>query len=137
MRWTSWMAGAIVLVTISSAAFYVKRDTVSFDSLEQAKTRLEAAGFHCTSDCADCGLSTGFLVTSESSTWYEASALCKIGKMGPEWKGKVWVSVNPDSWRLECVPEGAGVRGWGEVVAFGDDEFLVQIDAVLEAPSIY
>ena len=55
--------------------------------------------------------------------------------VGPEWKGKVWVTQNPRNYHLQTIPDQADSRVWGEVLAFGDAPLLSEIDdALLESP---
>lgn len=126
-------ASAAVLVVLAGA-FYCTRnydDVIRFDQLPQAQARLANLGFFCTTDCADGQLSCGFLLSRNSSSWSDVCQLRKTGSMGPEWRGKVWVTLNPSCWELKSVPDQAGIRVWGAVIAFGDDELLREIEAAL------
>jgi hypothetical protein len=137
MVWSSRMirgvlaAGAAVMLATAGLAYVAKHHEITFLHLRDAKTRLLGAGFICTSDRADGTLATGFLISRQSSSWSEAGTLCKVGPMGPEWKGKVWVTFNSNDWRLASLPEHAGMRVWGTVIAYGDEEFLSEIDGSL------
>lgn len=128
-----WMVCACAAALLMCAgAMYAARqchDDVSFDRLQEAKTKLATLGFHCTTDCADGQLSCGFLLSRTSTSWSDVCKLRKSGVMGPEWQGKVWVTLNPTVWQLESIPDHAGVRVWGAVVAFGDDELLREIES--------
>lgn len=131
MNWKVGTFGAVLLTALAGAAFVCKHDEVSFGRLHEAKARLAALGYHIVSDSANGQISTGFLISRNAVAWNEAGTLCKSGRMGPEWRGKVWVTLNPEIWQLHTVPEEAGVRVWGAVVAFGDDELLQEIEAGL------
>jgi hypothetical protein len=131
MRLKGWLICTTVLLTLTGYAVYAKPHGVSFQTLPEAKAKLDAAGFPCIADSSDGKLGTGFVVSREVTSWLEAGALCKAGPLGPEWKGKVWVGFNPHYYNLETIPDGAGVRIWGEIIAFGDADFLSQIDDAL------
>src|SRR5437879_1401988 len=97
-------AGTTTVLGVGSLAYIAKRHDITFDHLRDAKSALVAAGYHCTSDCANGRLSSGFLLSREDVSWSDASKLCKVGVMGPEWKGKVWVTLSPDYWQLQSIP---------------------------------
>jgi len=124
-------AGAAILLVLTGVLYSARPHEVAFSRLHDAKARLARLGLHCTTDCADGKLSCGFMLSRSSSTWMDVCQLRKSGEMGPEWQGRVWVTLNPKAWQLESIPEHAGVRVWGAVVAFGDDELLREIESAL------
>jgi hypothetical protein len=130
-NWKLLVAGAALLVGTASLGYCFKPASVSFRDLDDARTVLESHGFYCIADADDQVSNTGFMVSHESATVDEARGLCKVGKMGAAWKGRVWVTLNPAHFRLETVPDLAGVRMWGDIVAFGDEDLLREIDAAL------
>jgi hypothetical protein len=104
---------------------------IVFPTVPEACVNVTAAGFHCTSDREDGVIAHGFLVTTEKTDWNVANNLCKIGKMGPEWKGKVWVTFTASKGALCVLPDDAATRSWGSVCAFGDEDLLNQIEGTL------
>ena len=132
MQWNRWMAGALAALALAGLAHVTRAHELSFANLEEAKARLLSAGFRCTSDNASGKVVTGFLVSKEGLAWNDAAVLCKIGKMGPKWKGKAWVTMSSPAWQLQTVPDEAGLRGWGGVLVFGDQDLLDELDRVLQ-----
>ena len=130
-KWTRWLPGMLAILVLGALIYGANQSTVTFSHLCDAKNRLRGAGFQCTSDCENGTLGSGFLLSHQSVSWGEAGTLCKIGQMGPEWKGKVWVTFNSCRWQLKTLPENAGVRVWGSVIAFGDQDLLNEVDGVL------
>ncbi len=131
MKWTLAALGAIVIVGLVTFGFRERQSDLAFANLADAKTRLMGAGFYCTPDSADGSLAAGFLLSRIPTTWNEAGALRKIGPMGPAWQGKAWVTFSTPIWQLHTLPEGAGLRSWGKVLAFGDETLLREIDGRL------
>ncbi|HZZ78598.1 MAG TPA: hypothetical protein VFE62_08770 [Gemmataceae bacterium] len=125
----SLAAGGIVLFALVGVTWYAGRETVNFQNLTEAKTFLTSAGFACYSDHVDGDIGTGFLISREPVTTGEVSLLCKVGPMGSKWRGKAWVTFISKDWRLASLPDGAAVREWGGVFAFGDEEVLREVDA--------
>jgi hypothetical protein len=121
-------AGAVVVLATVALTYVAKQYEISFRHLHDAQARVLGAGFHCTSDRADGTLSTGFLISREMVTWSQVGSLRKVGPMGPNWKGKVWVTFSSNDWQLTSLPDHAGMRVWGTVIAYGDEEFLSEID---------
>jgi len=109
---------------------------IEFENLDIAHNHIKAAGFVCTSDRADGTLQNGFLVSQEAVDWKIANELHKGGKLGPEWKGKVWVTYNGPSGDLVSLPSDGGKRVWGAVCVFGDAEFLDELESVLQRRGI-
>ena len=131
MKWiVAGLAG--LLLTAAGVSYSSKQAATTFTRLNQAYNRLATAGFHCTADSATGKLGSGFLLSRASATWSDAASLCKIGPMGPEWKGKVWVTFDSSMWQLRTIPENAGVRQWGAVIAFGDEDLLNEVDSMLD-----
>lgn len=109
---------------------------IVFPNVQEACVRVTAAGFHCTSDREDGVTANGFLVTQEETDWRVVNVLWKIGKMGPEWKGKVWVTFSTDQLALCGIPNGAASRSWGVVCAYGDADLLNQIECSLRRAAL-
>ena len=107
-------------------------EPIVFQDLGEASRCIKAVGFCVTSDRADGIIQSGFLVTEEQVGSIEANNLCKIGKMGPEWKGRVWVSQVSPAFYLGTVPDDAKPRTWGDLCAFGDPVLLDQIENKLQ-----
>jgi hypothetical protein len=131
-RWNVGAAGALLLALAVGYGFTRNNhEDITFARIQDAKARLAKSGFYCTTDCANGQISCGFMLSRKASSWSEVCTMRKSGAMGPEWQGKVWVTLNPQAWQIESIPDQAGVRVWGAVVAFGDDEFLREIEAAL------
>jgi hypothetical protein len=128
MKWTLAIVGAMVICGLTAVGYYERESGMTFVNLAAAKAQLADAGFYCTPDGADGRLATGFLLSREPVTWNQVGSLRKIGPMGPEWQGKAWVTFSAPAWRLETLPEKAGLRVWGHVLAFGDEKLLREID---------
>ncbi len=128
MKFKVWVAGAAVVLAFAGVSFYFKPHDVAFNGLHDAQAKLAALGYHCTSDAQNGQIGVGFMISREAIAWHDVGTLNKSRGMGPQWHGKVWVTLNPQYWRLEAVPEETGVRVWGSVIAYGDDEVLNEID---------
>ena len=124
--------GSIVVVASIGHVVCSSHSGFAFQDLHEARSRLEAAGFHCTADRADGQLVGGFLVSREEASWVDASALCKTGTMGPAWQGKVWVGLHTQSFEQSTHPDDTLLREWGEVVAYGDEELLSAVENAME-----
>jgi hypothetical protein len=134
MKLMAWVSGSVLLGVLLGFHFYARQASATFHHMDEVKARLAAAGFICTVDSTNGTSGSGFLISRESVSWSEVGVLCKAGAMGPEWVGKVWVTMNPAHFNLVTLPDQAAMRAWGEVVAFGDDQLLQDIDAALAAP---
>jgi len=119
------ICGLLLLVS------YFRSPAITFDNLKQAQSRIAAAGYHCRSDRADGMLEFGFLVTHESVDWPVVAELMKVEPFGPEWHGKVWIAILGDQFELSSIPNVPGTRIWGKTVAFGDPEFLDEIEKAI------
>jgi hypothetical protein len=131
MKWTLAIVGATVICGLAAVGLYERETGVTFANLAEAKARLDETGFYCTPDSADGRLATGFLLSREPVTWSQVGSLRKIGPMGREWQGKAWVTFSAPVWQLQTLPEKAGLRVWGHVLAFGDDQLLRDVDGCL------
>jgi hypothetical protein len=132
MKYWKGCAGALALMLLCGALnLFTRAPEVNFERIQDAQSKLASLGLHVTTDGAGGQLSCGFLLSRNAATWTDVCMLRKNGAMGPEWRGRVWVTLSPSVWQLESVPERAGVRVWGSVVAFGDDELLREIEAAL------
>ena len=127
MRWTGWVIGTLVIFLTGGFFLYPKTE-MPFHNLREAQRYFAAAGYQCTSDCVNGQLGTGFLISRQSVAWSDVSCLCKIGNMGPQWQGKVWVTIHTPNWRLGAIPDDATASTWGELVAYGDQELLSELD---------
>jgi len=127
-RWIFLGAFALFLLL----RLFFPTPTITFHDVKEASNSIQAVGFRCTSDRVDGIVASGFMVTEEDATWKDANNLCKSGPMGPEWKGKVWVSLVPAHGTYGTIPENAPTRSWGGVVAFGDAKLLDQLENTLQ-----
>ena len=118
-------------ILLLSALVLNRKTEMAFTSLVEAKSRMASGGFHCIGDCADGRCSTGFFVSRAPVQWEVANIMSKTKRLGPEWKGKAWVSLDSPFWRSEVIAENAGWRTWGNVTAMGDAEFLVELEEAL------
>lgn len=101
---------------------------LGFQDLKEAAAEARASGLFVTSDRADGVIVHGFVVSPYPIHYTDANLL-KIGKMGPEWKDKVWVTRTSCNSCLEVIPEDAAVQSWGNVIAIGDSQLLVRLQA--------
>jgi hypothetical protein len=131
MKRTRWIVAAMTVLVLGLYWVFSAPNPIRFPTVTEASVNLTAAGFHCTADRADGVVTCGFMVTQEESTWKVANNLCKIGKMGSEWNGKVWVTYTNDSGTLCTIPDDATTRSWGGVLAYGDARLLDQIEETL------
>jgi len=132
MKRKEWLLGIAVLACLVAVAWFLwPRPGVYCADLEEARTVIEAEGFFCTSDRVDGKICTGFLVTRAATTADDVNLLCKVGPMGQDWKGKVWVQIHKPT-QTWMIPETADARVWGGVHVFGDKSFLEQLEAALQ-----
>lgn len=131
MKRTRWMIVAMTILILGLYWAFSAPTPIVFSTIGDARVNIKSAGFHCTTDRADGFIQSGFLVTREESDWKVVNNLCKIGKMGEEWKGKVWVTYTNESGVLCTVPDDAPTRTWGGVLAYGDAKLLDQIEESL------
>ena len=129
MRWRGWIT-LIAIGALPLTLFLFSRPPISFTRLQEAKTHLEAAGYHCTTDAIN-STGGGFMVTREAVSHEEVYNLPKVGKMGPAWKERLWVTASPQRFSLEMILDDAASRLWGEIVVFGDGEFLDEVECNL------
>jgi hypothetical protein len=132
--WRYCVACAASLLILVGYLIWSKAPVIAFSGLRDAHARFISAGFHCTSDAIDGQVGSGFVLSREKLGWADAVELRKSGTMGPEWKGRVWVTVNPGFWQIEAIPDDAATRTWGEIVAFGDAELLEEIESSMAEP---
>ena len=133
MKFKVLVSCAMVFVAMAGSAVFFKHSGATFERLAEAKARISELGYFCTTDSESGQIGCGFLISRTTIDWSQTGLLRKTGPMGPEWQGKVWVTLNPRFWRLEAVPDQAGVRVWGSVIAFGDEDFLEEIESSLES----
>jgi hypothetical protein len=131
IRW-SLPAGVVVLSALAGIAYCAKQEDITFSGLRDAHTRMASAGFRCVTDRADGIVCTGFLISRQEVTWSDVGSLNK-SVMSPAWQGKVWVTVTNENWQIAMPPEEMGMRMWGNIVAYGDEALLREIDAALGA----
>lgn len=123
-------ASVLALVLVSGTITWLGRDPgMGFERIHEAQSKLAGLGLHVTTDRANGHVSCGFMLSRDAAKWTDVCLLRKTGSMGPEWRGRVWVTLNPSVWQLESIPDHAGIRVWGSVIAFGDDELLREIEA--------
>jgi hypothetical protein len=135
MSWKIWLAGGVSLLVLVSVTCYARPQVVAFSRIGDVHTQLVEAGYYCTSDSSSGMVTDGVMISRQPSTREEAASLCKVGPMGPRWQGKVWITVTKPTWSIETIPDEAGVRTWGSIIAFGDPELLRDLDAVLAPKS--
>lgn len=128
-RWIIAIAGVVAFLVM--CWLLNSPSPIVFPNVQEACVNVTAAGFHCTSDREDGVVAHGFLITQDETDWQAANNLCKIGKMGPEWKGKVWVTYTNNNGAICVLPDDASSRLWGSVCAFGDADLLNQIESTL------
>jgi hypothetical protein len=106
------------------------QSAVHFDSIEHARDAILGLKLSCQTDAEDSSLANGFMVRRDESTPVLPSELCKSGPMGARWKGTVWVAALPRQaiWPTPTMPDDAVARVWGDVIVFGDGEFLDELE---------
>jgi hypothetical protein len=129
MKWRIFASLAAIGLLFFFLAYF--NAPVTFRDLMQAQRELNDAGFRCTSDRADGDSVNGFIVSREPISWEVANAMWKGGPTGAAWKDKVWISKQSTVMPLENVPNIQAPRVWGKVLAFGDQEFLDEIEVAL------
>lgn len=132
MKRLAYTCSAVVVLLIAVRWYLSAYTPISFNDLPDAVSCIRVAGFHVTSDRIDGEIQTGFLVTAEQATWKDANDLVKVNKIGPEWKGKVWVTIIGETGAHGVVPEEANARTWGRVCAYGDKDLLNQVEYALQ-----
>jgi hypothetical protein len=110
MKLKGSIVGAVSILLICTVVLD-RRNKIEFKSLRESKSRLEAIGFHCIPDRSDGSWAAGFIVGRSPGSWEQVNTMCKSRPLGPDWKGKAWVSVNSPLWRSEHMPEKAGEFG--------------------------
>jgi hypothetical protein len=132
MSWKKMMIAAIVVSAGLVAPFTFKND-IAFRNLNDARAQISAQGYFCMSDRKDGHIENGFAVSREKIDWKDANHLVKVGAMGPEWRGKVWIGVIDDGLTdLYGIPDWTGTRVWGNVVALGDASLLAELEQRLK-----
>jgi hypothetical protein len=133
MNWKTCLASGTVLLVMMSVAHYFKPRPVAARSIQDLHAELIAAGFTCTSDRSDGRIETGLLVSRDSLSTEEVNRLSKASTEGPGWRGKVWVTHTRPDWQLQIPSRDENVRRWGGIVAFGDEQLVRDIDALLSS----
>jgi hypothetical protein len=131
MKWKRIFAGLTAIGLLFFFLVYFN-PPVTFHDLKQASNELKDAGFICTSDRADGKSINGFIVSRKAIPWEDSNSMWKAGPMGSDWKGKVWISKHSSEMPLETTPNDQAPRIWGNVLAFGDQEFLDEIEGALK-----
>src|SRR5262245_60984445 len=132
MKRVGLIASALLIMILSTFVLNPKTE-IAFTSIEEAKNRIGASGFHCIADRADGEFANGVLVGRTPGQWEEANSMCKSRQFGPEWKGKVWISLNSDLCRSEVIGENVAWRTWGRVTAMGDANLLEELETALQS----
>ena len=139
MKWKLRALGAAVVLGVAVAIsifehrLAVDDPVIAFASTHEAFASVKAAGFCCTADNPGGRIDNGFLVSRMEFQWQAIFLMHKGIFSASEWKGKVWFARRTASARLQdAVPDGAGVRVWGNVIAFGDADFLDELERALK-----
>jgi hypothetical protein len=111
------------------------RNSISFTTLDNARTEIVAVGYHCTSDRKDGKIGGGFVVTREPLDWTEVCDLRRPDRPKQPWTGKAWVTWVDSLIPIPAGPDEQSARVWGKVVAFGDDAFLDELEGALRPTS--
>jgi hypothetical protein len=130
MKHIGWIA--LVIIGVGVVYNLTWTTEVVFANLSDAKTALRAAGFICTPDCISGDLGSGFVVSRQDMPRSQIYKLLKCGPMSSAWKGKVWAHHNSNVCRLATIPDNAGARQWGEILIFGDPDFLDEVEDALQ-----
>jgi hypothetical protein len=106
---------------------------VAFGAIEEASIAVQNAGLCITADNPSGNITKGFLVSREPLHWLEIVPMSNGTYFAAEWKGKAWLARRWADWRIpDSIPEGAGVRVWGDIVAYGDPDFLDVLERALK-----
>jgi hypothetical protein len=74
------------------------------------------------------------MVSREVITSLEARCLYKAGGIGQNWQGKVWLThISTRDWDLSSASDDEDARTWGNIRAFGDNDFLNEIEGALKS----
>ncbi|HZZ81980.1 MAG TPA: hypothetical protein VFE62_26005 [Gemmataceae bacterium] len=114
-------------VVLLLASHQLREVAVTFESMTEAYDDFLAMDYACCSDRRDGIVDYGFMVSKDPATWRDAGTLCKVGPMQDNWKNKVWIApLRPDI--SGTMPSDADMRIWGGVYAFGDSDFLSELE---------
>jgi hypothetical protein len=127
LRWLLLPCAILAVLTVTLAW----PRPITFGDLEQAQDQIAHGGYCCTSDRQDGQVQFGFMVTRVPTDWTSVAETMKVGALGPNWRGKVWIARISSSYQLASIPEATGARIWGSVIAFGDSELLAEIEQSL------
>jgi hypothetical protein len=129
MKMAHWIGLTGLAFLLALGEVFMPRH-LGFQDLNEAAAKARASGYFVTSDRADGVIENGFVVSPYPIHYTDANLLLKIGKMGPEWKDKVWVTRTSCNCCLEgVIPDDAAVQSWGNVIAIGDSKLLVRLQA--------
>jgi hypothetical protein len=131
MKLAHWLGLVGLAFFLGLIAVLMQRRPLDFQNLDEAAAKAKEVGFFVMSDRADGIIEVGFLVTPDPANTTDANNLFKIGKMGPEWNKKVWVTRTSRLSNLVAISDGAVLHYWGNVVAFGDSQMLDELEAKL------
>jgi hypothetical protein len=129
------LVGVVGLAFLLTLVGVLMPKPLEFQNLDEIAAKVQAVGYFVTSDRADGVIENGFVVSPYPINYSDANHLVKIGKMGPEWKDRLWVTRTSSNFCLEAIPDDAAHHSWGNVVAIGDSQLLDRLQTKFRSSS--
>lgn len=126
-KW-GYVAFLIVFVLFIWVISHFHERPIAFTSITDAKTKLEAKGFHCNYD--NDSRSGGFLVSTKPMSREEVASLTESRSRNTLPNNVAWFETMKDQGGFTVIPNGA-VRMMGCISVQGDKQFLDFIEASL------
>ena len=120
------LVAAIIVFCVAVSQF--EQRCSGFADLRHARQSIEDAGYHCVGDVANGQTLSGFVVSRTPIPWEVANDMRKAGPMGKEWTGRAWITREARLVPTTTTPGDSAPRVWGNVLAFGDQELLDEIE---------
>ena len=127
------LGGFFVCTLMIASSYWVSSDSATYRDLKQTYTVISQNGFHCRSDRYDGENASGFMISRKPLAWEYVNEVPKVGPMGSEWQGKVWVTSHMN---LQCphvtIPDKAKLHIWGTMFAFGDEDIINELELEID-----
>jgi hypothetical protein len=123
------LGGSLVCAVLATSGYWIGTESATFNDLNESYAVIAEHGFHCRSDRHDGRIASGYMVSRDPMTWADVNEVPKVGPMGAEWRGKVWVTSQMN---MQCpqlaIPDKAKLHLWGSLYAFGDEDLISEIE---------